>query len=436
LHRAPVYAHTDSQLEQTQVPPETTTAKPAEAPPAPQAFHVPPWAHWLLFGGLLSVGIGRSVTLAVLAPIGRELGLMEIQVGLISALTAAMFFFGGPFWGRRCENIGRRPVMIIGLIGYAITTIMFAVVVDAGLDGRLPVLFVFPLMLLTRMAFAAVASGVFPASQSFVSATTTPEKRTAGIALQNAAFGLGSILGPAIGGALVVVSLVAPLYVAALVAVVSALLIWLFLPEPPQRVAPPGVKKLQFTDPRIRPYLIINFFTSYVMATVHQTGGFYFQDKLHLTASQTASKVGIALALMAVVTMGAQFLIIRPFHLTPKTLLRFGAPSVLVGVAVLILSSTLIPLLTGMVLVGLGLGFSQPGNSAAASLKVAPYEQGGLAGISMSAGSLGFGLGPLLGAALYHFAPEVPFIVALIMMIGVTAYVMRLSIPDPKEYRG
>ncbi len=54
----------------------------------------------------------------------------------------------------------------------------------------------------------------------------------------------------------------------------------------------------------------------------------------------------------------------------------------------------------------------------------------------MSAGSLGFGLGPLLGAALYHFAPEVPFIVALIMMIGVTAYVMRLSIPDPKEYRG
>jgi len=397
---------------------------------------VPPWAQWLLFGGLLSVGIGRSVTLAVLAPIGRELGLMEIQVGLISAMTAAMFFFGGPFWGRRCESMGRRKVMIIGLIGYAITTIMFAAVVEAGLRSLMPLLIVFSLMLLTRMAFALVASGVFPASQSFIAVTTSPEERTAGIALQNAAFGLGSILGPAIGGAMVLISLIAPLYVAALVAVVSAALIWLFLPEPPARLAPPGVKKLHFTDPRIRPYLIINFFSSYVMATVHQTGGFYFQDVLHLTAAQTASTVGIALALMAIVTMGAQFLIIRPFHLTPRVLLRFGAPSVLAGVAVLIFSSTLIPLLTGMVLVGLGLGFSQPGNSAAASLKVAPYEQGGLAGISMSAGSLGFGLGPLLGAALYHFAPEVPFIVALIMMIGVTAYVMWLSIPDPKEYRG
>ncbi len=397
---------------------------------------MPPWAQWLLFGGLLSVGIGRSVTLAVLAPIGRELGLMEIQVGLISAMTAAMFFFGGPFWGRRCESMGRRKVMIIGLIGYAITTIMFAAVVEAGLRSLMPLLIVFSLMLLTRMAFALVASGVFPASQSFIAVTTNPEQRTAGIALQNAAFGLGSILGPAIGGAMVLISLIAPLYVAALVALVSAALIWLFLPEPPARLAPPGVKKLHFTDPRIRPYLIINFFSSYVMATVHQTGGFYFQDVLHLTAAQTASTVGIALALMAIVTMGAQFLIIRPFHLTPRVLLRFGAPSVLAGVAVLIFSSTLIPLLTGMVLVGLGLGFSQPGNSAAASLKVAPYEQGGLAGISMSAGSLGFGLGPLLGAALYHFAPEVPFVVALLMMIGVTAYVTVLSIPDPKDYRG
>jgi len=422
------------------VPPDSPIDSPgagtAEPPIAHQVFQVPAWTHWLLFGGLLSVGIGRSVTLAVLAPIGRELGLMEIQVGLISALTAAMFFFGGPFWGRRSESMGRRKVMIIGLIGYAVTTLMFAAVVEAGLHGWMPILLVYPLMLLTRMAFAAVASGVFPASQSFVVATTSPQERTSGIALQNAAFGLGSILGPALGGAMVLISLIAPLYVAALVALVSAVLIWMLLPEPPVRLAPPGVKKLHFTDPRIRPYLIINFFLSYVMATVHQVGGFYFQDVLHLTAAQTANRVGIALALMAVVTMGAQFLIIRPFRLTPKTLLRFGAPSVLAGVAVLILSSTLVPLLTGMVLVGLGLGFAQPGNAAAASLKVAPYEQGGLAGISMSAASLGFGLGPLLGATLYHSAPEAPFIVALAMMAGISCYVLWLSLPDPKEYKG
>ena len=208
----------------------------------PQSFEVPAWSHWLLFGGLLSVGIGRSVTLAVLAPIGRELGLMEIQVGLISALTAAMFFFGGPFWGRRCESMGRRKVMIIGLIGYAITTLMFAAWSKPECMGLLPLLIVYPLMLLTRMSFAAVASGVFPASQSFVAVTTRPGRTHRGHCAAEcrlwAWINIGSggwrrhgadqpdraALCGGVGGA------------------VSAVLIWLFLPEPPTRVTPPGVR--------------------------------------------------------------------------------------------------------------------------------------------------------------------------------------------------
>lgn len=402
----------------------------------PEVHHVPVWAHWLLFGGLMSVGIGRSVSLAVLAPIGRELGLMEIQVGIISALTAVMFFFGGPYWGRRSERIGRRPVMIIGLIGYGITNTAFALVVDAGLDGVWPIMLVFPLMIFLRMAFAAVASGVFPASQAYVAATTAPQDRTSGIALLNAAFGLGSIFGPALGSALVLISLIAPMYVAAALAMISAGLIWLFLPEPPRRPQPKGGQKLRYTDARIRPYMIIGFFTAYIMATVHQVGAFYFQDILHLTAAQTANRIGIALAAMAIVTMGAQFLIIRPFKLTPKALLRLGAPSIVAGTAILLVSNSLMPLLAGMVLVGLGLGFCQPGNSAAASLKVAAHEQGSLAGIIMAANSVGFALGPLLGSALYHFSPQLPFALALLMFLGVMGYVMWLSIPDPRDYRG
>ena len=176
---------------------------------------VPVWSYWLLFGGLLAVGIGRSVTLAVLAPIGRELGLLEIQIGAISTCTAIMFFFGGPFWGRRSEKMGRRPVMVIGFLGYGATTIAFAQVVEWGLTGTVTLLLIYPLMILTRVAFAALSSGVFPAAQAFVTTTTKVEDRTSGIALNSAAFGLGSILGPALGGILVYISLLAPLYVAA-----------------------------------------------------------------------------------------------------------------------------------------------------------------------------------------------------------------------------
>lgn len=383
----------------------------------------------------MSVGIGRSITLSVLAPIGRELGLMEIQIGLISALTAMMFFFGGPYWGRRSEVIGRRKVMIIGLVGYGVTNLMFAMVVDAGLAHMLPILLVYPLMIILRMAFAGIASGMFPASQSYVAATTSPEERTSGIGLLNSAFGLGSILGPAMGSALVLVSLLAPMYVAAVLALICAVATWRYLPETPLRMAPPGVKKLHYTDLRMRPFMFIGFCTSYIMTTVHQVGAFYFQDLLHLNAAETAYRVGIALALMAVVSMAAQFLLIRPFRLTPRTLLRYGSPVIVIGLLVILLSSTLNWLLAGMVLVGFGLGFCQPGNASAATLKVQPHEQGGLGGIMMAANSVGFALGPLLGSALYHIKPQLPFAVALLMFVGITGYVMWLRIPDPGEYR-
>ena len=123
---------------------------------------------------------GGSVTLAVLAPIGRELGLLEIQIGAISTCTAIMFFFGGPFWGRRSEKLGRRPVMVIGFLGYDAPTIAFAQVVEWGLTGTVTLLLIYPLMILTRVAFAALSSGVFPAAQAFVTTTTKVEDRTSG----------------------------------------------------------------------------------------------------------------------------------------------------------------------------------------------------------------------------------------------------------------
>ncbi len=396
---------------------------------------VPAWSYWLLFGGLLAVGIGRSVTLAVLAPIGRELGLLEIQIGAISTCTAIMFFFGGPFWGRRSEKMGRRPVMVIGFLGYAATTVAFAQVVEWGLSGTVTLLLIYPLMILTRVAFAALSSGVFPAAQAFVATTTKAEDRTSGVALNAAAFGLGSILGPALGGVLVFISLLAPLYVAALLALICALMIWWLLPEPPRRPMPKGGKPLRFFDPRIRPQLLIGFCAAYTMATVHQVGGFYFQDVLGTTAAQTAQRIGMALAAMAIVSMGIQFLIIRPFKLRPKTLLRWGGPLTCAGGTVLLFAGSLWGLILGMVLAGMGLGMTMPGNSAAASLSVAPHEQGSLAGITMAANSLGFALGPILGTALYQIMPQIPYIVSLLISLGIAIYVFILPIPDPRDYK-
>ena len=305
-----------------------------------------------------------------------------------------------------------------------------------ALTATISLVVIYPLMIITRVAFAASSSGVFPAAQAFVTTTTRPEDRTAGVALNAAAFGLGSILGPALGGVLVYISLIAPLYVAAMLAFICAGLVWWLLPEPPRRPVPKGGKPLRFLDARIRAQLIIGFCASYIMATVHQVGGFYFQDILQIGAAETAQRIGIALAAMAVVSMGVQFLIIRPFKLKPRTLLRWGGPITVFGVTVLLFAGGLPELLIGMVLSGLGLGLTMPGNSAAASLAVSPHEQGSLAGIMMAGNSLGFALGPILGTALYQIVPQVPYIVALAISASVAVYVFCLKIPDPTDYRG
>ena len=102
----------------------------------------------LLFIGLYSTAIGQAFVYAILPPLGRSVGLDEIRITAIISTSALVFTLVAPFWGRFSDQIGRKPVILIGLMGYCIGSLSFALLFSLAGDGDITGLTLFILSLI------------------------------------------------------------------------------------------------------------------------------------------------------------------------------------------------------------------------------------------------------------------------------------------------
>lgn len=363
----------------------------------------------LLFITLFNAILGLSVLFPILAPLGRWLGFTELQVGALSTSYALMQFAMSPYWGRVSERIGRRPVLLRGVLGFSLTFFGFAVFAQLGRAGVFGHWTTFGLLLASRILGGAFSSATLPTAQAYIADTTERADRTAGMALIGAAFGLGVVIGPAIGAALSTISLLAPLYFSAGFALLNALFVWLKLPEPKRHVHVEEPETSGSLASRIWPILAVSLIVSLSSVAMEQTVAFYFQDRLHLSEHATARTVGVALVFYGVVAVFVQGFLVRRFKWPPRVLLLAGVPIALAGFVGLIFSHQFAALTIALAVQGLGQGLALPGVTAAVSLAVGENEQGAAAGLGHSAAGLGRVLGPLLGTSLYELQPELPF---------------------------
>jgi MFS family permease len=386
----------------------------------------------ILLFGLVTYGMGQSLLYVIFGPLARDLGLAEWQFGvLISSSNVAIVAFS-PMWGRASQARGRKIIFIFGLMGYAVGYGALAFGIQIGLWAIMTATPLFFALLASRLIYGVMASAISPAATAYIADTTDKENRSAGMALVAASGGIGTILGPALGGVLAKLGPVVPMYTAAGLAVVAALLAGLKLTEPPRHADMQSDTKVSVFDSRIFPYLFGWFIIFMVFTGVQVVTAFYIEDRFGVTdRADVIDIASIALFSMAIVTLIVQIVVMQVWKLSPKWLLRISFLLFAAVLSVFALSDSLIMLYLCFAGMGLAFAMAAPGLNAAASLAVQPHEQGAVAGWLSSAPAFGMIFGPALGGIFYNIAPNLPMVGGAILSVLVGVSFFFVKIPDP-----
>lgn len=384
-------------------------------------------ADFVPYAGVFAHGMGQTIVMAILPSLGREIHLGEFAIGAIISASSLVFFISSRIWGRVSDRWGRKPVILVGLWGYAVGTLVFAALFAAGMEGLLAGALLYGLIIGTRMGQSVLMSATAPGTAALVADTTTPMTRAAGMGRLSAASNIGSIMGPAVAGTLAAFSLLAPLIFAAVASAACAVLIHRHLEHRgPLHPHIRGESPMRLLDRRYLPYLALGMVVFTGFSVVQQTIAFRLQDTLLLDTRQTARTVGFIMIISAVASLFAQTVLVQRLKIQPMVLLRAGLPLLLASFLLLIFAGSLPLFAISMALMGLGMGLCGPGFAAAISLAVSAREQGAAAGIATAVPALGFILGPLAGTALYQLDPHYPYV--LTVLITLPACVMAFRI--------
>lgn len=387
----------------------------------------------LLFACLLVVGAGNSMLAALLPPLVRRLELPDSTIGWIFALSAVLWVFASPYWGRLSDRTGRKPVIASGLAAYAVSMGAFALVVVLGLAGWISGAVLFAGLMLTRAIFGAFGSAASPAAQAYIADRTSLATRTEELAALTAAFALGQALGPAVTALLAArVGLVFPLVFIALLAAVASFAIVRFLPEqtPPQettRARTDVFASFKFArDPRIAGFLIYGFGLSLVTGVLTQVFALFLMDRLDIHDRAGAELSALGFMVSALTLLATQMAILPRLSLGPRTLMAVGAALLGLGVVVQMWAPSLGALLVSQVIQGLGFGLARPGFTGGASMAVRADEQGPTAGLVVAMNGAGFIFSPIAGGVAYEFlGMHAPLIISLALLIAMFVFALK-----------
>ncbi len=173
----------------------------------------------ILFFTLVVVMMGFGIIIPLLPFYVTDMGGSGISMGILMAVFAFMQFLFSPLWGDLSDRYGRKPFLMLGALGNGITMLLM------GFATELWMLFA------ARALAGILSSATLPTAMAYISDSTDENDRGGGMGIIGAAFGVGMVLGPGIGGAMSDISLSAPFFLAAGLSALALILIWFALPE-------------------------------------------------------------------------------------------------------------------------------------------------------------------------------------------------------------
>jgi MFS family permease len=404
------------------------------ADPAPR---LPTKTFAILFCVSMATALGNTGMQSILPAIGRSIGFPDYLVAAIFSLSALLWALSSPMWARLSDLHGRKPLIMVGLAGFMVSMVCCGLVVGAGMSRLAPVLAIFILFLLSRALFGLFGAASNPATQAYVAERTRREERTEAMASLAGAFGLGTVLGPAIAPLFVlpIVGLAGPMFAFALIAAVMLFIVARHLPEtraPRALMADTGAGAAEdggkprslFRDRRLTPFLIYGFLVAACQTAQGQTLGFLIIDKLHLPPLRAQGFTAVAMMAGAVAGLLAQWGLIRMFRMAPRHLLRWGAGIAAVANVIVAFAPSYSAVVMGYALSSLGYGFCRPGFTAGASLAVGHTEQARAAGAIAAINGLNVVVAPLF-VLLYGALHPAPFLINAVILAGLLVLALR-----------
>jgi DHA1 family tetracycline resistance protein-like MFS transporter len=365
--------------------------------------------------------LGFGIVIPVLPLYAEHFGATAWQTGwLVGIFSLAQFFFA-PIWGRISDQVGRKPVLVIGLVGTVAGYVLM------GLAHSVTALLVARLI-------AGISGANISAAQAYLADISAPEERAKAMGLLGAAFGMGFVFGPALGGwAGATFNYAAPMYIAAGLAALNVCSVLVVLPESHHPGQEPRRRERLFptlfshVEKRTFLWCVASYFLVIVGFSIMTTlFALLLSHRFGMDAKQTGYILG-GLGVIGVIIQGLLIgRLVRRFG-EPRLALA-GAIGMSAGLAWLAVSGSVATMIAGTVLIGIGNSLLMPTLSALASRSAEAAWQGRALGVMQSGGSLARWLGPLIAGALlsvpltgasYAFLPILVSSGVLVVAVGV-----------------
>jgi DHA1 family tetracycline resistance protein-like MFS transporter len=388
--------------------------------------------------------LGFGLVLPFLAKEARDtFGVNEFVATLLGSVYSLMQFFFVPVWGRVSDRVGRRPVLLWSIAGTALTMGGLGL----GLAWGRSVLWLF-----AARTFGGIATANLGTASAYIADVTKPEDRARGMGLIGVAFGLGFILGPALGGQLAQIPIAGhqgavPCFVAAALSLVNLAWVALGVAEslprdmrsgPPRRgLAPINVQAVReaFELPGVALAVAVNFLVIVSFTNLDQTFTFFCADLFGIDVRGT----GYVLAFIGVVAASVQGGLVRPLakRFDEATLMCAGALAQAVAFASFVGAATVgarALLYASGAMLAVGNGLTQPMIPAFISRRAPPDRQGGTLGTNQSFAALARTFGPATGGWLYaNVGPRAPYTAASFGMV--LAFALAIGLRTAKKGR-
>lgn len=364
--------------------------------------------------------LGFGIIIPLLPFYAESFGASAFTIGLLGTSFSLMQFVFSPIWGRWSDKIGRKPIILLGLMGSCLSYLALA------LATSLPLIF-----------FARIIGGIaganIPTAQAYIADMTTPENRARGMGMVGAAFGLGFIFGPAIGGLLSRIGPEAPMWFASALCLGNFIAAWFLLPE--SRTASTATKTLgrmeafkhALTKPVLVLLLALFFIVTAAFSGFEATFALFSEARFGFTAASIGflfAFIGVVLAVVQGVLVHRVVKRVGEARLIPAAILCIA-----LGLGLVPFAQSVPTLLVALGVLAVGMGFNSPSLTSMVSRLSDPDDQGGILGLASSLGSLGRVFGPAWGGYLYDaYGMTTPYLSASgLMLVAFTVSFFGLS---------